>query len=343
MKLIKRKISCAFILLLIATMCQAQLTTPYNVRNKHIAELYQLSDQQVINYNKELNVIESKWSIIKDTKLSPDNRKVAERKLFEEFKIRIKKIFPEAQFNKWNKNHRGNLRVRFYKEDLGMNSKQYSEFRRISKIYSDAKHNIQQMDLSFIDISRYRTEAFNQYSNSLYNIFPTQLADYLIYENEVLNTAKTLSRRYTIITENKAIQIAILKIQYDKNREELEKLNLSSNNMRQKRRHLEDEYDESLRSLLDNKEYVTYAKARDQFTDKKHMDTYKMSTKQLAQYKELKKKLAMEQLIIKQTKMDKGLKLSKLQEINSTFEEQLKSILTTNQFKKWIKDKSNNK
>lgn len=115
MKLIKRKISCAFILLLIATMCQAQLTTPYNVRNKHIAELYQLSDQQVINYNKELNVIESKWSIIKDTKLSPDNRKVAEQKLFEEFKIRIKKIFSQSQFNKWNKNHRGNLRVRFYK------------------------------------------------------------------------------------------------------------------------------------------------------------------------------------------------------------------------------------
>lgn len=338
MKQITLKSSCIITLLFTVLYCKAQLNPSFNVRDKHITQHYQLSPQQVNDYNKILCIIESQWNAIKDTKSSVANRKSAEKKLNEEFCIKVEKLFSKEQYNKWNENHRGNLRVRFYKEDLGMTSRQYAEYRKISKTYSNAKANIIQMNLSNTEEIKRREDAFEIYSSSLHNAFPAQLANYLIYENEVQNAAMTLSRRYTIISENKAIKFAVLKIQYDKNRGELDAQNLSTQKLRQERKNLEDKYESSLKSFMTNDEYIICAKTRDKLTDKKYMHIYRMSPTQLAHYKELKKELAMKQLMIKQSRMEKTAKLTRLQEAELSFEQQLQKKITPEQFARWKKD-----
>lgn len=325
-------------LLLISLCCNAQLNLPFNVRDKYVAQNYQLSQPTIEAYNKIIVQIESEWNNLKDTKISVSARKTAEEKLGLSLSSKVKAIFSDSQYSKWHTNHRGNLKVRFYKEDLGITSEQFAEFRKISNTYSNSKKNIRKQDLSAVEQSERRKEAFNQYVNSIHNLFPEKLADYLIYENQVLNLATNLSSHYTIISENKAIKYALLKMEYDKNKKALLSQQLKPKLMKEKKEDLDNKYESSLRSFLTGEEYIACTKKRDKLTDQRYMHTYKMTASQLAKFKELKKKLAMKQLQIKQTKIEKTAKLAKLQECESEFEIELKKILTAQQFEKWKKD-----
>lgn len=341
MKQVYYKLSYTTILLFLSTLSiQAQLNPPTNVRSKYIVENYQLSQEQVRAYDKITNSIEVKWQELKNKKNSVKNRAASEKQLSDEFSSKVRAIFPDVQYKKWHASHRGNLSVRFYKEDLGMTGKQFTEFRKASNVYSNTKKDIRKLDLSGTEQSERRETAFNQYSTSIRSLFPEKLADYLIHENQVLNLARNLSENYIIIPENKAIQYALLKIEHDKDKEKLETQKLKSKLMQQKKQDLEDKYESSLRAFLTNEEYIACTKKRDKLTDQRHIHTYKMSATQLSQQKELKKKLAIKQLQIKQSKLEKAAKTAKLQEAELDFETQLKKILTTQQFDKWKKDET---
>lgn len=332
------KLICTAILLFVTLFCKAQLTPPFNVRSKQITQYYQLSLQQAKNYEKVLNGILNQWNTIKNNKSAPADRKAAEQKLQNEFCTEVRAIFPDAQYVLWNRNHRGNLTVRFYKEDLGMNNEQFAKFRDLSGTYSKKKDEISRMNILETERSERRKEALNQYSSGLYKIFSKELSDYLIYENRVLNAAKVLSKKYTILSENKAIQCVVLKIRYEENLEKLEVQKLAKKQLRKKRTDLADNYDTSLRKIMTNEEYIACTKTRDKLTDSKFTKEYKMSNVQLAKYKDLKKKLAMKQLAIKQSKKDKADKPAKLKAAEAEFENEMQKLLGTQQFKRWQKN-----
>lgn len=329
------KLKCTVILLFVTLLCNAQLTPPFNIRSKQIAQLYQLNQQQANDYEKVLNDILNQWNAIKNSKYAPADRKKAEQKLQDEFCTKVRTIFPDTQYVLWARNHRGNLTVRFYKEDLGMNNEQFAKFRNLSETYSKKKAEISRMNILETERSERRKEALNQYSSGLNKIFSKELSDYLIYENQVLNAAKILSKKYTILSENKAIQCVILKKRYEENLKKLETQKLPKKQLRKKRIDLADNYDTSLRSIMSNEEYVTCTKTRDKLTDSKFTKEYKMSGAQLAKYKEFKKKLAMKQLVIKQNKKDKANKPAKLKVAETEFENEVQKLLGPQQFKRW--------
>lgn len=341
MKLASYKLNCATLLLFLCTLSMhAQLNPPMNVRDKYIVDNYQLSQEQVNAYNKVLSSIAVKWQKLKTTKSSVKERAASEKQLSSEFCTSVRPIFQNAQYAKWHASHRGDLSIRLYKEDLGMTGKQFTEFRKIFNTYSKEKKNIRNQGLSATEETERRLTAFNQYSLALHKLFPEKLADYLVYENQVLNQAANLSANYTVISENQAIRYAILKMQYDKDKEQLAARTLKPKLMKQQRQNLQDKYEASLRSFLTDEEYIACTRKRDNLTDQRFIHAYKMSAAQLSQYKELKKKLAMKELQIKQSKMEKTAKAIKLQEAESDFETQLKKVLTIQQFNKWKKDKT---
>lgn len=341
MKQASYRLSCTTLLLLLCTLSiRAQLNPSINVRDKYIVDNYQLSQAQVNAYNKVLSSIAIKWQKLKNTKSSVKGRAASEKQLSSEFCTSVKPIFLDVQYTKWHASHKGNLSVRFYKEDLGMTGKQFTEFRKIFNTYSNEKKNIRNQGLSATKETERRLTAFNQYSSALHKLFPEKLADYLVYENQVLNQAANLSANYTVISENQAIRYAILKMQYDKDKEQLAAQTLKPKLMKQQRQDLQDKYEASLRSFLTNEEYIACSRKRDNLTDQRFIHAYKMSAAQLSQYKVLKKKLAMKELQIKQSKIEKAAKAIKLQEAQSDFETQLKKVLTVQQFDKWKKDKT---
>lgn len=339
MKQLKLTINSIIILFVAVTYCNAQLALPFNVRNEHITSLYLLSPKQLDGYNKVLNDILNQWDIIKGAKYSIKDRHAAEEKLQGEFCTNVKALFTKKQFDLWKKNHGGNLKTRLYKEDLGMTDKQFIKYRSLSSAYANRKKEITQMNLIESEIAEFRKEAFEQYSSSLYGIFSKELADYLLYENVILNAAKTFSKAYTIISENKAIKCAIIKVAYDKDRKELEKQTLDKNQLRKMRKELADKYEYSLRQILTNEEYVACTKARDRLTDSKLRQTYNLSDDQLTKYKELKKILAMKELVIKQRKEDRNRKEDKLRNAEKEFEMELQKLFNLQQYERWQRDK----
>lgn len=339
MKPLKLTISSIVILFVVVTYCNAQLAPPFNVRNEHITSLYLLSPKQVDSYNKVLTSILKQWNTIKNAKYPIKTRSATEEKLQREFCANVEAIFSKKQFNLWKKNHEGNLTTRFYKEDLGMTDEQFVKYRNISGVYANRKKEITRMNLIESENAECRQEAFEQYSSSLHGLFSKELADYMLYENVILNAAKTFSKTYTIISENKAIKCAILKVVYDKDRKELEKQNLDRNQLRKMRSELADKYEHSVRQILTNEEYVACTKGRDKLTDSKLKQTYNMSDEQLAKYKELKKTLAMKELVIKQRKEDRNKKDEKLRNAEKGFEIELQKLFSPQQYERWQRDK----
>lgn len=335
MKQLKRKLGCTVSLCFVGIVCSAQLIIPFNIRNIQIAKCYQLSSQQISDYNKVLNEITAKWNLIKDTKLSVSNRKHEEKKLQNDFSTSIKGIFSNQQYDKWKKNHDGNLTKRIYKEDLGMTDEQYIEFEKISMIYSSKEEEIAQENLIETERSEHRKTAINWFSSSLHNVFSEILADYLVYENQVLNTALTLSKRYTIIPESKAIKCAILKIKFNSDRDIIEKQNLTKNQIRKKRNILRNNYENAIHEILTQEEYIACVKNRERINNIKLRATYNMSQEQFIKYKELKKNFAIRQLAIKQSKIDKISKLGKLRAIENDFNQKLQEILGAKQYERW--------
>lgn len=196
MKHIILKNSIVGLFLLLTVFCNAQLTLPFNIRHQYIVQSYQLSLQQADEYEKVLAGILQKWNIIKDRKCSPSERKSAEKKLQDEFCNSVRSIFSDTQYVLWNRNHRGNLTVRFYKEDLGMSGDQFAKFRTLTQTYSTRKKQISRMNLLEEERSDCRATAFQEFSCGLYKIVSKELADYLIYENCILNSAKILSKKF---------------------------------------------------------------------------------------------------------------------------------------------------
>lgn len=335
MKRLILKISTVVLLLLLTVFCNAQLTPPFNVRHQYIVQSYQLSLQQTNEYEKVLAGILQKWNIIKDSKYSPAERKTAEKKLQDEFCSKVRSIFPDTQYVLWSRNHRGNLTVRFYKEDLGMNNDQFAKFRTLTQTYSAQKTQISRMNLLETERSERRAIAFQEFSDGLYGIVSKELADYLIYENRVLNSAKILSKKYTIISENKAIRYAVLKFDYEEELNKLKSQRIAPKQLKKTKNELLDNYEKSLHSFLTNEEYLACTKSRDNLTDKKFVQEYKMSNVQLAKYKELRKRLAMKELMIKQNKKDKAGKTAKLQAAKEEFEKDMKQLLGAEQYKRW--------
>lgn len=338
MKRIIFKTSYAVILLLITSFCHAQLIPPFNVRSQRTVQLYGLTSQQANDYEKVLNDILKKWDIVKDSKCSPSERKAAEKKLQDELCTNVRAIFPDAQYALWDRNHRGNLTVRFYKEDLGMSNDQFAKFRTLTQTYSTRKTQISGMDLLEAERSERRAKAFQDFSNGLYDIVSKELADYLIYENRVLNAAKILSKKYTILSENKAARYVILKFRYEENLEKLKLQKLAKRQFKKAKDELEGNYEQSLHGFLTNEEYMACTKSRDKLTDKKFVQDYKMSDAQLAKYKELRKRLAMKELTIKQNKKDKVGKPAKLQAARNEFEKDMEKLLGQEQYKRWKKN-----
>ncbi|WP_294616112.1 hypothetical protein [uncultured Bacteroides sp.] len=325
-------------LLLITSFGHAQLTPPFNVRNQRTVQLYQLTPQQANDYQRVLDGILQKWKVVKDSKCSPAERKEAEQKLQNELCANVRKIFPDTQYVLWDRNHRGNLTVRFYKEDLGMDNDQFAKFRILTQTYSTQKTQISGMNLLEAERSERRAKAFQEFSNGLYNIVSKELADYLIYENRILNAAKILSKKYTILSENKAVRYAMLKFRHEEELEKLEMQKLPQKLFKKAKNELLDNYEKSLLSFLTNEEYVACNKSRDQLTDKKFAQEYKMSNAQLAKYKELRKRLAMKELTIKQNKKDKADKPVKLQAARKEFEKDMEKLLGAEQYKRWKKN-----
>jgi hypothetical protein len=332
------KISYVGLLLLMTTFCKAQLTPPINVRNQYIMQFYQLSPQQVNDYERVLADVLKKWDTAKNNSYSLAERKAVEKELQNELCASVRTIFPDTQYELWNRNHRGNLTVRFYKEDLGMDNDQFSKFRNLTQKYSAQKKQISGMDLLEVERSECRAKAFQEFSDGLYNIVSKKLADYLIYENRVLNAAKILSKKYTIISENKAIRYAVLKIRYEEELGKLETQKLAPKQLRKAKNELQDNYEKSLHSFLTNEEYLACTKSRDKLTDKKFVQEYEMSDVQLAKYKELRKRLAMKELTIKQNKKDKAGKSAKLQAVRNEFDKDMENLLGAEQYKRWKKN-----
>lgn len=339
MKAIKFLLSSIAALLAAVTTCNAQLQLPFNVRSERVLSLYQLSPLQQDEYEAVLEEITTKWETIKAKRCSVADRQAAESELQTSFCKEVQLIFSPEQFNRWELNHGGNLVNRIYKEDLGMSDEQFTTYRNISNVYANRKKEIERQNFIKTENATRRKEAFKQYSASLHQAFPTELAEYLIYENTVLNAAKTLSKRYTLISETKAIKCAILKLKYDEDRKQIERQSTDRNWLRKKRKELADAYDHSLREILTDEEYVLCADARDKLTDSKLMRTYGMSAKQLNRYKELSKALAVKELVIKQSKKDKSIKAEQLLAAEADFEAELQKLFSPEQFERWMKDK----
>ena len=335
MKHLKHKIGCTIALLLVAVLCNAQLALPYNIRNTQIIQFYQLSPQQVNEYNSILNKITNRWNLIKDTKYSVQGRKNEERKLQNVFCKMVSTILSSEQYSKWKKNHGGSLTQRIYTEDLGMTKEQYAEFQNISNIYSKKEDDIARKNYIEAERAEHRQSALKWYSSSLKKMFSRELADYLVYENLVINTALTLSKRYTIISENKAIKCAILKIRYNEERKLIEKQGLTKKQLRKQRIDLKDSYENAIHKVLTNEEYIACTKVRERLNNAKLKSTYNMSDEQFAKYKELKKTLAVKQLTIRQCKTDRATRLSKLRTAEDDFNAELRKILNPQQYERW--------
>lgn len=340
MKQLTVKIGIAVVLLFFALFCNAQLVVPFDLRNQYVVKCYQLSSEQLNDYEKVLGDILSKWEVIKNKKCSPSERKAAEQNLQSEFCKKVRAVFPDKQYVLWNRNHRGNLKVRFYKEDLGMDNEQFSKFRFLSNDYSEQKRKISAMNLLETERSEQRTKALNQYSEKLHEIFSKEIADYLIYESQILNKANTLSKNYTILSPNKAVRFAILKTTYEENKSKLVSQGLAPKQLRKARKELESKYEDSLHGFLTNEEYLACSKSRDKLTDKKFAEEYNLSDKQLSKYKQLRKDLAMKELVIKQNKKDKNNKEAKLKTTRDEFEKEMEKLLGAGQYKRWKENKS---
>ena len=341
MKQLTVKIGIAVVLLLFALFCNAQLVVPFDLRNQYVVKCYQLSSEQLNDYEKVLGDILSKWEVIKNKKCSPSERKAAEQNLQSEFCKKVRAVFPDKQYVLWNRNHRGNLKVRFYKEDLGMDNEQFSKFRFLSNDYSEQKkRKISAMNLLETERSEKRTKALNQYSEKLHEIFSKEIADYLVYESQILNKANTLSKNYTILSPNKAVRFAILKTTYEEDKSKLMSQGLAPKQLRKARKELESKYEDSLHGFLTNEEYLACSKSRDKLTDKKFAEEYNLSDKQLSKYKQLRKDLAMKELVIKQNKKDKNNKEAKLKTARNEFEKEMEKLLGAGQYKRWKENKS---
>ena len=332
------KLYCAAVLLFFFTSSQAQLVPPFNHRAQQATQLYGLSAQQLKSYEKALGDVLNKWNAVKTSTCSPSARKEAELKLQNELCTKVKAILPSQQYTLWHRNHRGNLTVRFYKEDLGMNNETFAKFRSLTNAYTEQKNQISSTDLVESERSERRAKAFQQYSNGVHNIVSKELADYLIYENRVTNIAKTLSKKYTIISETKAIRYAMLKIEHEEKIKRLEAQKTSKQQRKDAKQKLDASYEKSLQSLLTTEEYIACDKHRDKLTDKKMMKDYKMSEQQLAKYKELKKKLAMKELVIKKGYKDKEGRMTKLQAAKEDFEKEMEKSIGSGKYKRWKKN-----
>lgn len=324
---------------LIFSICMnAQHNLPLNVRDKYVAQKYSFSTEQVRTYNQRLLIAEAARRKLKDQKMSVANRKKSENKISSELCIAVKKILPNSQYDTWYANHKGNLLFRQYKEDFGMTDSQYLQYQNCAKLYSKEKEKITKMNISGSEQKERRTHVFNTFCTSLRTIFTMPIAEYLINENLIQNMATNISKKYTIISETKAIQYSILKIQYEKDLELLNAQMLDSKNKRKNRKKIKEKYEYSIKSLLTDEEYIKCTKRRDQLTDQRMLRTYKLSEEQLSQYKELRKKLSMQQLKIKQSKNKRSDRIANLQKVEIEFEASLKKIIGSQQFEVWKKD-----
>ncbi len=81
--------------------------------------------------------------------------------------------------------------------------------------------------------------------------------------------------------------------------DKLKSQNTGPKQLRKAKNELQDNYEKSLHSFLSNKEYLACTKSIDKLTDKTFVQEYKMFNVQLAKYKELRKRLAMKEFMIK--------------------------------------------
>lgn len=325
--------------MLYTTYGHAQLTLPFNVRPQYAQAQYHFTEQQFAAYSKELTIVLDKWEELKNKKMPQAQRKAAEQKLQEELCARVRSVLPDKPYELWNRNHRGNLTVRFYKEDLGMDNAQFAQFRKLSGAYSTQKQEIARMsNLLEAERSERRAMALEQYAAGLNKIFSQPLADYLIYENKVQSVAKGLSKKYTLISENKAIRCAVLKMKYEEDCLSLEKQKLPKKQQREAKKKLDANYEKSMLSVVSREEYVEMGKTRDRLNDRKLMEQYHLSEAQLAKYKELKKQLAVKELLIKQNKKDKAGRPEKLKAAQAWFDGEVKKLLGANQHERWKKN-----
>ena len=144
-----------------------------------------------------------------------------------------------------------------------------------------------------------------------------------------------LSKKYTVISENKAIRYAVLKFNYEKELSNLEMQKFAPKQLRKAKKELLVNYEKSLHSFLTNEEYLACTKYRDKLTDKKFAEEYKISNVQLVKYKELRKRLAMKELMVKQNKKDKVNKVAKLKAIRNEFDLEMKELLGLDQYERW--------
>ena len=338
------KIKNLFFLLMLglALPIQAQLKAPFNKRSEYVVKQYGFTAAEANSYNNVVNAIDKKWNALKDTSCPLANRRQSEKKLSEELCRNVKSVLSPAHYTAWENSHRGDLTVRFYKEDLGMTSKEFTKYRDITHAYSAKKKALRSKDLSAADQKQQRKQAAEEYAKALRETFPSQLAAYLIYENQVQNIAANISANYSALSETKAIRYAVRKIQYDNDLKALGKKELDSRQYRQEKEKLADAYEADLKNIFSDQEYIAFANKREQLNDQRDKATYKMTTSQLAKYKELKKKHAIAVLQIKQSRKDKETKKQKINEAGLNLKSEMKKLLGDKQFIKWEKDNASN-
>lgn len=329
----------AAVLLLYAAYSHAQLTPPVNMRAQYAQEQYRFTEQQFEAYSKELAAVLDKWDELKNKIMPQGQRKAAEQKLQEELCIRVKGVLPNEQYEQWYRNHRGNLTVRFYKEDLGMDNAQFALFEKLTDAYSAQNLEIERMNhLLEAERAERRDAALEQYANGLNQILPKSSVDYLIYEDKVQTVAKRQSKGYTIIPESKAIRYAELKIKHEEDRLLLKKQKLPKNQHRAARKKQDADYEKAVLSVISREEYVAIGKERNRINDRKMMQQYHLSEAQLAQYKELKKQLAVKEQLIRQNKKNKAGRAEKMKAAQAWFDEEAKKLLGASQHERWKKN-----
>lgn len=315
-----------------------QNSSPKFNRNTVVVNSYSLTKKQFDDYERVLVSIDNRMIELKKQILPKQEKENKVQALSESFRKSTKNIFTIDQYNKWLSYHGGYIPTRFFIEDIGMTPTQFKQYREYSEKYRKTKEYLNSITLSATDRSVKRQEALDKYKAELTSLSNVQIATYLIKQNLLRNEASNLSQNFTIISEYKAEKYAQFSMSYNTARKALAKSDKTKEIKKKERKELQDDYENELKKLLTNQEYIACIGVRDNLAEKNFIKTYRLSNDQFKKYKDLQKKKAVAQLKVRQSKGNKEQKADQMKEIEISFKKSMQDILTPEKYRMWEKD-----
>lgn len=221
-------------------------------------------------------------------------------------------------------------------KEYGLTEDQARSIQIFSRERTDRIEALKTRNLSEQKYREEREIITDEYYQKIVDILsPAQCAK---FNPEAFKAARSGEITRLKLTKTKAIQMGALKADYEAQRKELMARDLPAKEQKSQRETLEKNYRADVKRLIGDEKYADWVAFKNTELERKYKNKYQFTDTQFEQYKQIENKKAVDIYTIKKSAISAAEKKTKIQAVKEWKIEQLRKILSAEQFEKWHAD-----